>query len=79
MSAGEIRAFIEHKQIRYVFIEKNVSRILSDLFIKKHRKIGFHQIAEVGGWLFVYVRDDPISADRKLLNIRNISDQNYRD
>jgi len=54
MQIKKIEEFIQNNQIKYVLIERDLKSVFDNLLMTKHKSLGFHQIAEVGGWLLVY-------------------------
>jgi|LGVF01.1.fsa_nt_gb hypothetical protein len=57
MRSERIEELLEQKRIKYMFMEKHFSP-LCDRFIEKHSAYGFRQLADIGGWLFVYVHEE---------------------
>ncbi len=54
MQIKKVEEFIQQNQVKYVLIERDLKSAFDNLFMTKHKSSGFHQIAEVGGWLLVY-------------------------
>ena len=57
MGPDEMEQFVVRHQVKYIITERRDLRLF-DLLLHPTKTVSFRKIAVVGGWLFVYRRDD---------------------